>query len=36
MNLNESIINLAEKLNKMFNTEDFKVYKLTSGELHEE
>ena len=28
--------NLAEKLNKMFNTDDFKDYKLTSGELHAE
>lgn len=25
-------INLAEKLNKMFNTQDFAVYKLTTGE----
>ena len=25
-------INLAEKLNKMFDTDDFSVYKLTSGE----
>ena len=25
-------INLAEKLNKMFNTQDFSVYKLTTGE----
>lgn len=25
-------INLAEKLNKMFNTKDFAVYKLTTGE----
>jgi hypothetical protein len=25
-------INLAEKLNKLFNTEDFSVYKLTTGE----
>ena len=25
-------INLAEKLNKMFNCEDFSVYKLTTGE----
>lgn len=25
--------NLAKKLNKMFNTEDFQVYKLTSGEV---
>ena len=24
--------NLAEKLNKMFNTQDFSVYKLTTGE----
>jgi hypothetical protein len=24
--------NLAEKLNKLFNTEDFAVYKLTTGE----
>jgi len=24
--------NLAEKLNKMFNTEDFSVFKLTTGE----
>jgi hypothetical protein len=28
--------NLANKLNKMFNTEDFKVYKLTSGEVVDE
>ena len=28
--------NLAEKLNKMFNNDDFIVYKLTSGELHAE
>jgi hypothetical protein len=27
--------NLAKKLNKMFKTEDFKVYKLTSGEVVE-
>jgi hypothetical protein len=26
-------INLAEKLNKLFNCEDFAVYKLTTGEL---
>jgi hypothetical protein len=26
-------INLAEKLNKMFNCEDFAVFKLTTGEL---
>ena len=25
--------NLAKKLNKMFNTEDFQVYKLTTGEV---
>ena len=25
--------NLAKKLNKMFNTEDFQVYKLTAGEV---
>jgi hypothetical protein len=25
--------NLAEKLNKMFNTQDFAVYKLVTGEL---
>jgi hypothetical protein len=25
-------LNLAEKLNKMFNCKDFSVYKLTSGE----
>lgn len=25
--------NLAERLNKLFKTEDFKVYKLTSGEI---
>lgn len=25
--------NLAKKLNKMFNTEDFQVFKLTSGEV---
>lgn len=29
-------INLAEKLNKMFNCEDFAVYKLTTGELIKE
>ena len=29
-------INLAEKLNKMFNCEDFAVYKLTTGELVKE
>ena len=28
--------NLATKLNKMFNTEDFKVYKLTTGEVADE
>ena len=28
--------NLATKLNKMFNTEDFKVYKLTTGEVANE
>jgi hypothetical protein len=27
--------NLAKKLNKMFRSEDFKVYKLTSGEVVE-
>jgi hypothetical protein len=27
--------NLAKKLNKMFKSEDFKVYKLTSGEVVE-
>jgi hypothetical protein len=25
--------NLAKKLNKMFNTDDFQVYKLTTGEV---
>jgi hypothetical protein len=25
-------LNLAEKLNKLFNCEDFSVYKLTTGE----
>jgi hypothetical protein len=25
-------VNLAEKLNKLFNTKDFSVYKLTTGE----
>lgn len=28
-------INLAKKLNKVFATEDFKVYKLTDGPLQE-
>lgn len=28
--------NLAEKLNKMFKTTDFVVYKLTSGEIYQE
>ena len=28
--------NLAERLNKMFKTEDFKVFKLTSGEIFSE
>jgi hypothetical protein len=29
--------NLAKKLNKMFSSEDFKVYKLTTGEIvHEQ
>lgn len=28
--------NLAEKLNKLFNCEDFQVYKLTTGELIKE
>lgn len=28
-------INLAKKLNKLFKTEDFKVFKLTSGEVQE-
>lgn len=27
-------INLAEKLNKMFNCKDFEVYKLTTGEKY--
>jgi hypothetical protein len=29
-------INLAEKLNKMFNCEDFAVFKLTTGEKYQE
>jgi hypothetical protein len=29
-------INLAEKLNKMFNCQDFSVYKLTTGEKTQE
>jgi hypothetical protein len=28
--------NLAKKLNKMFNTDEFKVYKLTTGEAVDE
>ena len=29
-------LNLAKKLNQLFGSEDFKVYKLTSGEVVEE
>lgn len=28
--------NLADRLNKLFNTDEFKVYKLTAGEVLEE